>query len=105
MSPNAQAKEAAGQRTTSSAPADISGEYEAGSTVIQDGMDVVDAQGEHLGVVTGVRGSDFLLARPHKRDLYVPFGTARAVPGTNRVELNVLADQIDTLGWASPPLV
>jgi hypothetical protein len=62
------------------------------------GMDVLGAQEERVGQVKEVRTSDFLVARPLQRDVYVPFAAIRDVTG-NQVVLTVTSDHVDTLKW------
>jgi hypothetical protein len=75
---------------------------------VQVGMDVFDADGEQVGIVKEVRGSDFWLDRPLHRDVYVPYdGVARVVlSGDDLVQkqlvLKVSRDKIDHSGWQHP---
>jgi hypothetical protein len=67
-------------------------------------MDVFDAYGERLGQVKEVRPADFLLARPLRRDVYVPYTAVRDVHGRG-VTLNVAGDTIDDANWAHPAIL
>ena len=62
------------------------------------GMEVLDAETERVGQVKEVRASDFLVARPLQRDVYVPFAAIREVTG-NQVVLTVASDHVDALRW------
>jgi hypothetical protein len=62
------------------------------------GMDVLGAEKERVGQVKEVRASDFLVARPLQRDVYVPFAAIREVTG-NQVVLTVTSDHVDALKW------
>jgi hypothetical protein len=66
---------------------------------------VVSADDRTIGVVKKVRTDDFLVDRPARRDLYVPFAAILGVPETDRIELRFRLHEIDDQGWASPPLV
>ncbi len=70
---------------------------------VTTGMDVVGADGDRVGSVKAVRDTDFLVDRSMRRDVYVPFDAVRDVSG-NVVTLNVTADQVDNMGWQSPPI-
>jgi hypothetical protein len=69
---------------------------------LTEGMAVFGSGGQQVGVVRQVRDRDFLLARTGQRDVYVPFDLVGDATG-ERVTLAVRADQVDTMGWASPP--
>ena len=73
------------------------------SRLIRSGMNVVGTDGERIGQVKEVRGSDFLIDRPMARDVYVPFSACRTV-SSNRVVLTIRADEVDNMGWANPEL-
>jgi hypothetical protein len=70
---------------------------------IRETMDVVGADGEKIGTVKEVHGTDFLLDRPMARDLFVPFGAVRTVDG-ERVMLAIRSEQIDEQDWSKPSL-
>lgn len=65
-------------------------------------MEVVSADGAHVGKVKEVRSSDFLVDREMARDVYVPLNSAQISGG--RVMLNIRADQIDDQGWPNPDI-
>ncbi len=64
---------------------------------IRPGMEVVGSQGEHVGTVEEVRNGDFLVGRPGKRNVYVPFAECNVAGG--QVQLNVPADKVENQGW------
>ena len=70
---------------------------------VQVGMDVIDLDGQAVGVVKRRRVLDFLVARPLKRDVYVPFS---AIAGGNgrELRLSVASDSVGSSGWARSPL-
>ncbi len=71
---------------------------------VRQGMEVVDAEGNRLGEVKDLRGGDFLLDRPMRRDLFVPFSAVRECSG-NRVTLRFRDDEIHDQKWESPALM
>lgn len=71
---------------------------------IRPGMIVVTSDHEELGHVKEIRGMDFLLDRPMKRDVYVPLDQVRDVRN-DRAVLQVNKDQIDAMRWESPPIL
>lgn len=69
---------------------------------VRPGMEVVDAQGEHIGTVKAVRSTDFLVDRRMARDIYIP---CRAISSCDRkVKINVEKGRINDMGWAKPEL-
>jgi hypothetical protein len=71
---------------------------------IRETMDAVGSDGELIGSVKAVRGTDFLVDRPRERDLYVPFSAVKTVDG-ERVMLSCRADEVDDQDWpASGPI-
>jgi hypothetical protein len=70
---------------------------------IRETMDVVGTDGEKVGTVKAVHGTDFLLDGPMARDLLVPFSAVRTVDG-ERVMLGVRASEIDDQHWPSSEL-
>jgi hypothetical protein len=64
---------------------------------------VFDAFGEPAGRVKDVRATDFLLARPLARDVYVPFTEIRW-PGEFSLRINVSNGRVGSMGWAQPKL-
>jgi len=78
-------------------------QFAQGSGQIREGMEVVDRDGDHLGIVKEVRGDEFLLDRPLARDVYVPFSACTFSAG--QVQLNVRSDEIGDQGWQQPDLV
>jgi hypothetical protein len=70
---------------------------------LRETMDVVGTDGEKVGTVKAVHGTDFLLDRPMARDLLVPFSAVRTVDG-ERVMLGVRAGEIDDQHWSTSEL-
>lgn len=70
---------------------------------IRDTMDVVGSDGEKVGTVKEVHGTDFLLDRPTARDLFVPFSAVQTVDG-ERVMLGIRAAEIEEQHWPNPEL-
>ena len=70
---------------------------------VQVGMDVIDLNCQAVGVVKRRRLLDFLVARPLKRDVYVPFS---AIAGGNgrELRLSVANDAVGASGWARAAL-
>ena len=71
---------------------------------VQVGMDVLGSDGERVGVIKRKRARDFLVARPLRRDVYVPL-TAIARSDKENVHLTVTTDRVETEGWAKPGLL
>jgi hypothetical protein len=76
---------------------------------VRPGMDVVGFDGEPVGTVKDVRGSDFLVDRPLARDVYVPIDAVQVIvtatgteAGHPRIILTVRADDVGDMGWPSP---
>jgi|GEM_PF-79946 len=72
-------------------------------TQVREGMEVVGADGQRVGVVKEVRDRDFLVDRTMKRDVYIPFDAATRVEDS-RVILAIGAEQVDTMHWEEPRL-
>lgn len=75
-----------------------------GRPQILQGMQVIGSDGGNIGSVKEVRQNDFLIDRALQRDIYAPFDAVVEVQ-ESRVRLNVPADQIDDMGWQSPPII
>jgi hypothetical protein len=65
--------------------------------------------GENVGTVKEVRGSDFLLARPLAHDLFVPYQFVLSVPDVGEkparpteVVLTVTSGDLDSQDWKRP---
>jgi hypothetical protein len=70
---------------------------------LTEGMAAVASDGEQVGTVKEVRDRDFLLDRPMRRDVYVPFDYIRDV-SSDRLTLSVRSGDIDEMNWERPPL-
>ena len=70
---------------------------------IRETMDVVGSDGETVGTVKSVRGTDFEVNRPMSRDLYVPFSAVRTVD-SERVLLSCRAGEVDQQNWPTASL-
>jgi osmotically-inducible protein OsmY len=70
---------------------------------IRETMDVVGSDGERVGTVKSVHGTDFHVDRPMGRDLFVPFSAVRTVDG-ERVMLSMRANEVDSQHWPAPGL-
>jgi len=70
---------------------------------VRETMDVVGSDGEQVGTVKAVHGTDFVLDRPMGRDLFVPFSAVRTVDG-ERVMLGIRASEVDDQHWPNPEL-
>jgi len=68
---------------------------------IRETMDVVGTDGEKIGTVKAVHGTDFLLDRPMAGDLSVPASAVRTVDG-ERVMLSIRSSEIDAQHWPHP---
>lgn len=78
-----------------------------GSTVqgqIRTGMEVCDIEGSRLGEVKELRGGEFLLDRPMRRDLYVPLTAVQEVRG-DRITLRYRESEVGDQNWESPALM
>jgi len=81
----------------------IAGEMGSGTATdrtsnIFEGMEVQGRDGQKVGRVKTLQGSDFVLDRPRKRDLVVPRAAVGSVT-TTIVTLLQDADRIDDMGW------
>jgi hypothetical protein len=70
---------------------------------IRETMDVVGSDGESVGTVKTVRGTDFQVNRPRERDLYVPFSAVQTVD-SERVMLSCRASEVDGQNWPAASL-
>ena len=70
---------------------------------VQVGMDVLASDGEAIGVIKRKRAKDFLVARPLKRDIYVPLTAIARSEGVT-VHLSVAARDAAVGGWVRPDL-
>jgi ferritin-like metal-binding protein YciE len=71
---------------------------------LQQGMEVVGQDTGNVGTVKEMRDGDFLIDRPMKRDVYVPYNAIQNIDG-GRAILNIPAGQVDSMGWDKPPLL
>jgi hypothetical protein len=69
---------------------------------LSPGMAVVSADDQPLGEVSAVRPNCVVVKRMGRTDLYVPLGSVLEARG-GRVVVNTLANQLDRLGWETPP--
>jgi hypothetical protein len=80
------------------------------ATQIKPGIEVVGIDGERIGKVKEVQGTEFLVDRPLAHDLWVPFasvveagehgGSFRRGPRqADEVVLSVMATDVDDQGW------
>lgn len=74
-----------------------------GRLQVRPGMEVVGTNGNAVGRVREAHDTYFLVERSAARDLYVPYGSIRALIG-DEIVLDVSADQVDAMGWWSPPV-
>ncbi len=65
------------------------------------GMSVVGSEGDTVGTVKEVRGTDFLVDRRMQRDVYVPLDAVQSVTA-DTVALNIPAAQVDDMNWPTP---
>ncbi len=70
---------------------------------VHETMDVVGSDGESVGTVKLVAGTDFVLNRPMARDLHVPFSAVKTVDG-DRVLLTCRTDEVDQQNWPTSDL-
>ena len=69
---------------------------------LSPGMAVVTADDQALGEVTAVRPNCVVVKRTARPDLYVPLDSV--LEGRDgRMVVNTLANQLDRLGWETPP--
>ncbi len=71
----------------------------SGRSPIRTGMRVVGEDGRSVGQVRDVHDFDFILTRPERPPLFVPF-MAVAEVSDDLVSLNIPADEVDTKDWA-----
>ncbi len=101
MAPTAAAEESASAAPAASEVSEATprAPLESG-VVVRVGMEVVDAQGHHMGKVKAVRASDFVVDRRFRRDIALPF---QAIQMTGeRVVLNVPAKDATKIDWSQP---
>ncbi len=67
---------------------------------LKQGMDVTGSQGKKVGTVKEIHNNDILIDRPMALDVHVPFSAIQNV-SDNTVTLNVPADQVDNMHWAT----
>jgi hypothetical protein len=70
------------------------------------GMSVVGMNGRHVGRVKQVRGTNFLIDRRFRRDVYVPLAAIQRIiaedhPASLFVALDVTAQKADRIAWPS----
>ncbi len=81
-----------------------------GAAQITLGMDVVSIDGQRIGKIKAVHAGEFLIDRPHARNLWVPFSAVveagehggafrRGPTQPSEVVLMANADDIDHQGW------
>ena len=76
-----------------------------GRMQVRLGMEVVGTGAQPVGRVAEVRLEDFLLSRPGRGSVYVPYEAIRAMLG-DQVVLDIHPEEIDARGWpASRPKV
>ena len=73
-------------------------------TQLRPSLPVFSLDGEEIGRVKEIRTDDFLVDRPMKRDIYVPFDQVRETR-TDRVTLLQPKDRIDDMRWENPPIL
>jgi len=66
------------------------------------GMAVVSADDQPIGETASVRANCAVVKRTAQADLYVPL-TSVLEARDGRVVVNTLANQVDRLGWETPP--
>jgi hypothetical protein len=71
---------------------------------LQVGMDVLDEHGVAVGVVKRKRTGDFLVARPRRRDVYVPLPAIARAEGAT-VHLTLPATALEAQPWTRPALL
>lgn len=74
-----------------------------GRSPIQTGMQVIGEDGREVGCVRDVHDFDFILSRPERPPLYVPFMAVEQV-SDDLVVLNIPATKVDTRDWAEAPV-
>lgn len=76
-----------------------SGQMTGSRANLSEGEEVVGTMGHKLGTVKEIHKNDFVLNRPMKPDVHVPFSAIKGTSG-NQIKLDVTADQVDKQGWA-----
>ncbi len=66
---------------------------------LKDGLLVIGTRGEAVGHVKEIHAHDFVLSRPSRIDVHVPFSAIQQ-GADERAMLNVRGDQIDDQHWA-----
>ena len=72
-------------------------------TQLQVDRQVFGTDGQLIGQIKEVGDTAFLVARMRQRDVYVPVEAVADV-AAGRIVLNLPADQVNAMGWPSPPL-
>ena len=67
------------------------------------GMDVIAMNGERVGRIKEIKEHDFLVDRPKRRDLYLPFSTIERVED-NQVILRMTEFELNYIASESPPI-
>ena len=75
-----------------------------GSCEVTEGMEVVGADGVHVGRVRAVDRTCVLVDRALRRDVFVPFEAITGV-AHGALVLNIPGEQIAAMHWPHPPLV
>ena len=69
--------------------------------IVRD-MAVVSADDQPIGAVDSVRANCVVVQRAGRRDVYVPLGSVLEAR-EGRLVVNTLANQLERLGWETPP--
>jgi len=81
--------------------ASATGRSLASGSQLRETMEVVGADGKHIGAIKEVRANDFLVNRRLARDVYVPFGAIQRVTGEG-ITITVDAGAVNDQGWSNP---
>ena len=73
-----------------------------GRMQVRRGLEVVGTGAQPLGQVAEARLEDFLLSRPGREGIYVPYEAIRAMLG-EQVVLDIHPEEIDARGWPTSP--
>jgi hypothetical protein len=69
------------------------------------GMKVIGSDGiTTVGTIKEVRGSDFLVDRATRRNIYIPSSAIRSC-ANDQVTLHIPGPRVDDMDWPSPPLL
>lgn len=71
--------------------------------ILHVGQMVIGQDGRSIGTVKALRGDDFWVNRPLKRDVYIPYAAVERVDAS--VFLNLPADEVDQQDWPIPGLL